>query len=210
MSKGKHVWIVTEGETDEEFYKKVVGQLRQNFDGQQFKVDKLDYYCAKGIGNFAKKIPNTYKNKIVSKYPEQDKIVFLCYDTDVFDFSLKPPINKNKLAKDLKALGAKKIYHIKADKTIEDFFLVDSTGIINFLRLGKKYKVNKSHKGLDLLKKMYKDANKTYFKGEKTEGLIDALNLNLIMGSICKQLSNLCKELGYDCDKGLCLKKSKK
>jgi len=204
MAKGKVIWIVTEGETDQEFYKKIIAQIRQNFNGKPFAVDKLKFYCAKGIGNFSKKIPKTFENDIVSKYPEEEKIIFLCYDVDVFDYAAKPPIDRKKVVKDLKRLGAKKIYHIKADKTIEDFFLIDEQGITDFLRLGKKYKVKKGLKGLELLKRMFKDANKTYFKGEKTEGLIEALDLKLIMANICVQLSQLCKELGYPCDKAKC------
>lgn len=46
---------------------------------------------------------------------------------------------------------------------------------------------------------MHKDAQKTYFKGEKSEGLIDVLNIELIISRVGRKFLTLCKELGYDC-----------
>lgn len=43
-------------------------------------------------------------------------IVVLCYDTDVFEFGVHPPINRSKLEKDLIDKGASKVIHIKAKK----------------------------------------------------------------------------------------------
>jgi hypothetical protein len=207
MQKGKVVWIVTEGETDLEFYKQIVAQLRSNFNNAPFGVDSLSFYCAKGIGNFARKISNTFKNKIAKDYPNHEKIVFLCYDVDVFDYSMKPPIDRKNVIKLLKTLGAKKVYQLKADKTIEDFFIMDIDGIKNFLGLGKKYNPKQNKNGLETIKKMFKDANRTYFKGEKIEGLVSSLDLNLVMSQICEQLSSLCQEIGYNCNKDKCKRK---
>jgi len=81
--------------------------------------------------------------------------------------------------------------------------LIDIEGIKRFLRLPRRYKLpNKS--GLELLKQMFKDASKTYFKGERVSGLVDALDICLILTKICKQLSVLCNELGYKCSGDKC------
>lgn len=204
MNRKRLLVIATEGETDAEFYKKVLSTIKLNNDRINFNFDKIDYICAQGISGFAKKIPNKFKNKFATvEFANYEKIVCLCYDLDVFSLEQKPPVDRDKLENDLKAIGVDQVIHIKADKTIEDFFLIDIEGIKRFLRLPRRYKLpNKS--GLELLKQMFKDASKTYFKGERVSGLVDALDICLILTKICKQLSVLCNELGYKCSGDKC------
>lgn len=57
MSKNKNVvLIVTEGETDELFYKKILEVLRSKTPYNYFLVDKIDYICVKGFGKFDSKL----------------------------------------------------------------------------------------------------------------------------------------------------------
>jgi hypothetical protein len=206
MTRPKMIWVVTEGQTDEEYYKQIIREIRKNNDNVPFSVDKIKHTCAKGIGRFEKKIPNVFKKDIIKAFPEHDKVVFLCYDQDVFQFASKPPVDRKRLESTLKECGASKVYHIRADKTIEDVFMKDPEGIKNHLRLSQNYRINTSLSGLDMIKKMFKDANRTYFKGEKTEGLIEALDLTRIMLETCPDLRNLCRELGVKCDGKRCRK----
>lgn len=104
------------------------------------------------------------------------------------------------MKKDFKNAGADKLIEIIADKTIEDFFLYDIDGIKNYLNLGKSYKVSFKNNGLETIKKMFEDANRVYFKGERVEGLVKSLNKKLILSNICSQIHILCKELGYKCN----------
>jgi hypothetical protein len=55
MSKQRLLVIVTEGPTDEEFYRKVLSEIKQNNDGVKFSFDSIKFICAYGICNFARK-----------------------------------------------------------------------------------------------------------------------------------------------------------
>jgi hypothetical protein len=204
MNKTRVLVIVTEGETDDEFYHKLIAEIRRNNDGGFFKVDELKYICCKSITRFSHKLLKKFEEEVINKFDNAQITVFLCYDTDVFMQNPHPPVNREKLEQDLLIKGATTVYHLKADKTIEDFFLMDMEGIIKYLRLGKKYKIPKNKKGLELLKQMFKDGNKTYFKGERVDGFIDALNISKICLRICPQIKKLCSELGYECNGEKC------
>jgi hypothetical protein len=131
--------------------------------------------------------------------------VFLCIDEDVFEFSKKPPFNRNELLKVLKNAGAKKCTYIIAKSSIEDWFLCDLEGVISYLRLPKSTKKPKGS-GQDALKKLFKTANKIYIKGSKTEGFIEKLDIVKIMKTFCTSLKPLCNALELDC-RTLCDKK---
>ena len=205
-SKKRILIIVTEGPTDEEFYKRVVEYTKQKNKCKKYNFDAIKHMCAGGIGNLHKKMLAKFKIEICKddEFSNYEKIVCFCYDKDVFKkTNSNPPINREKMKKDFYDAGASNIIEIIADDMIEDFFLIDTDGIIKFLKLGKKYKIPQK-KSLDLLKQMYKDGNKIYSKGTKAEGLVDALNMDLILSKICCQLSPLCTELGYCCNETIC------
>ena len=119
----------------------------------------------------------------------------MCSDTDVFDFAPKPPIKWDEVKKELKANGASKIIHVQAKRSIEDWFLYDLEGILKFLRLGKNTKVSGKN-GYDKLQRLYKQANKVYFKGIKSNGMMTHLNIEKIAYAVEDQLNPLYKELG--------------
>lgn len=110
---------------------------------------------------------------------------------------------EKKMINDFYEAGADKIIEIIADDCIECFFLKDIEGVKKFLKLGAKYKVP-NKKGLDLIKQMFKDGNRIYYKVAKVEGLVKALNINLILAQICYQISQLCDEFGYNCQRNKC------
>ena len=45
---------------------------------------------------------------------------------------------------------------------------------------------------------MFKDANRTYFKGERVSGFIDKLDMELIASKISLTIKELCEILGYN------------
>ena len=207
ISDNKRILIVvTEGPTDEEFYKRVINYTKAKNKCKKFNFNEIKYMCADGIGNLHRKMLAKFKIEICnnSEYSKYEKIVCFCYDKDDFKkTNTNPPINRDKMKKDFYDCGASKIIEIVADDMIEDFFLIDIQGIIKLLKLGKKYKIPQKE-SLDLLKQMYKDGNKIYSKGTKAEGLVDALNMDIILSKICCQLSLLCMELGYCCNNKIC------
>ena len=131
-------------------------------------------------------------------------IIIHTNDLDVFKKNIQsPPINREKMKKHFYEAGANEIIEIKADDCIECFFLKDIEGVKKFLKLGAKYKVP-NKKGFDLIKQKFKDGNRIYYKGTKVEGLVKALNINLILAQICYQISQLCDEFGYYCQRNKC------
>lgn len=183
--------IVTEGETDLEFYKKVLEKFKLKYNKSKFPFDNIDFVCAKGIGNLQSKIINVIKRRLFNTqdYVDAKKTIILCYDKDVFEYSQNPPIDREQLISEIKSLGECNIIRIEANRMIEDFFLHDYDGIRKYLRLKQTYKLKLT--GYQGLKKMFKDAGKTYFKGEKAEGFIDRLDLDLIIDKIGEELKEL-------------------
>lgn len=193
----KVITLYVEGETEEEFYNKLNKHLKSKYASNNYIIKVV---CVKSNTRFACKLVNKFKNEIISKYSKEEKIVCLCYDSDGFEFGKHPVINVNKLENDLKNAGANKIIHIVANKTIEDYIMIDSENVIKFLGLPKTTKI-KGKDGLEKIKKLYSQANKTYFKGNRTSGLIDLIDMEKICNNVCQQISPLCKEIDVCCTK---------
>lgn len=192
----KCVVIYTEGETDEEFYNMVLDTIKLKLPDKKFNADVIEKSCIKGIAKFQKKLVNKFAKEIVKKYgKDHDITVFLCYDTDVFEFGVQPPVDRNALEKDLRNAGAKEVVHIKANRTIEDFFMYDLDGIIDFLNIKKPKRITGSA-GLQKLEFLFSKANKIYQKGYKCQGFIASLDMQLIFSHICSEIKPLCIELG--------------
>lgn len=130
MGSDKVVVLFVEGETEKEFYDAVIKRLREINGG------RLDCYVnvqvLKGIGNFKKKAERILLKGIMKneKYKNLSAHVVLCYDTDVFDRDKnRVKINWKGIEKGLKENGAASVSHVKAVKSIEDWFLIDKSGI---------------------------------------------------------------------------------
>lgn len=189
--------IVTEGETDEEFYKKLLNHIKVISKVPRFPFNSIDFVCAKGIGNLQNKIVNIIRSRLFNSEEtiETEKTIVLCYDLDVFEYNQNPPIDREQVIKDIKSLGKCKIIKIEAKNMIEDYFLIDFEGIRKYLRLKPNYRLKLS--GYEGLKKMFRDGGKTYFKGEKVEGFIEKLNLGKIFSEIKSEIKDFCLALGY-------------
>ena len=75
--------------------------------------------------------------------------------------------------------------------------MYDIEGILGFLRLSKKTKVS-GNSGYNKLQRLYKQANKVYFKGIKSNGMIERLNIEKIADAVKDQLNPLYEALGID------------
>lgn len=69
--------------------------------------------------------------------------------------------------------------------------------ILYHLQLPKKTKISGKN-GYDKLKNLYKRANKIYYKGMKSNGMIDKLNIYKIVVAVKEQLKPLYEILGVD------------
>lgn len=209
----KHILFFLEGATEVEFYKRVQRRMRDKTGLGRFpKGVFVTTFNLEGIGNyFNKKIISRIKDYKKQHFEEGDTIiVFLCYDLDVFSdkqFQNKKTINN--VVDNIKKLKVDEVYPIKADRSIEDWFLIDKDGWVKYLsdnskNLLKKLE-NKDLNGIriieDVLKK-YK--HETYVKGNRVEAFLDFLDVELIMCSKCSTIKIICDHVGVACEKCQC------
>ena len=185
--------LFVEGDTEVEFYKKLIANERNKTKNNRFNIS-IECKNVKGIGNFKNNVIRKFEKEIKPKYNKYEFTIVLCSDTDVFELESKPPVNWNEVISKLRELGAQNIIIIKAEKCIEDWFLYDSKSILSFLKLNKSTKV-KGKNGYDKLKNLFKKANKMYFKGMNCKDLIDVLDIEKISSKVYNQLKPLLEAL---------------
>lgn len=129
MIKKRLLYIVTEGETDLEFYKVILNTIKEVNNKTKFTFDKIFYDCANGIGKMSNKIVRKFKHKYCTEdFVDYEKVICLCFDKDVFEFSKIPPTDLKKLKIQFESIGVDKIILIETNRMIEDFFLYDLKG----------------------------------------------------------------------------------
>lgn len=207
MSKNKQVKkciiLYVEGQTEVEFYNKVKEYMKTKLPKKKFEVDQFEVICTKSINQFKKKLLLKFEKEIMSKYNKKDEVIVgLCYDSDGYEFGFHPAIDRNKLEKELNEKGASKVIHLVAHKTIEDWIMLDEKGVLRYLGLPLNTAI-KGKNGLEQLQLLFKKKNRPYLKGTKVEGLLDALDFNLICSKLCCELSLLCCEVGIKCSKDI-------
>ena len=189
--------LLVEGDTELEFYKQVVANIRKLHPMGRFDTN-IEYRNVGGVGGFKNIALRKFKKEIRSKYEEDCEFtIVLCSDTDVFDFSQKPPIKWDEIKREFVNIGVSKIIHIQAKRSIEDWFLYDVEGIIKFLRLSNSTKISGKN-GYYKLQNLYKQAHKVYYKGVQSNGLIERLDIEKIADAVKDQLNPLYKALGVD------------
>lgn len=189
--------LFVEGDTEVEFYKQVVANARKHHPVGRFNTN-IEYKNVRGVGGFKNIALRKFIKEIKPKYEDGCEFtIVLCSDTDVFEFASKPPIKWDEVKKELVNNGASKIIHVQAKRSIEDWFLYDLEGILAFLRLSKKSKLS-GKDGYDKLQRLYKQANKVYYKGIQSNGMIGRLDIEKIAKAVKDQLNPLYKALGID------------
>ncbi len=189
--------LFVEGDTEVEFYKQIIANARKLHPAGRFDTS-IEYRNVKGVGGFKSIALRKFTKDIKMKYDNNCKFtIILCSDTDIFDFAPKPPIKWDEIEKELLDNGAEKIIHVQAEKSIEDWFLYDLESIFGFLRLSKKTKVSGKN-GYDKLQHLYRQANKVYYKGIRSNGMIGRLNIEKIADAVKEQLNPLYEALGVD------------
>lgn len=145
--------LFVEGETEIEFYKAVISFARGKLKNKRFDTC-IECENVNGIGGFKNIALRRFEKKVKPKYDEACKFTVV---------EQKPPVNWDEVRNDLISAGAHDVILVRAKKSIEDWFLYDSDSIVSFLRLKKGEKITGSN-GYDKLKRLYKKANKMYFK----------------------------------------------
>lgn len=189
--------LFVEGDTEVEFYRQVVANARKLHPSGRFDTS-IEYRNVGGVGGFKNIALRKFVKEIKPKYEDSCEFtVVLCSDTDVFDFAPKPPIRWDEVERELAGSGASKVIHVQAKRSIEDWFLYDIEGILGFLRLSRNTKVSGKN-GYDKLQHLYKQANKVYYKGIQSNGMIGRLDIEKIANAVKDQLNPLYKALGVD------------
>jgi hypothetical protein len=183
----KIIVIFVEGQSEEAFYSKLCNTIQKD----KGSSNKIIIKNLKGIGNYESKAFSKLKNEIIPKYKNASFEVFCSYDTDVFDFPYqeKPPVDWKKVEDKISSLGYQ-LKHIKVNKAIEDWFLIDLEGLCLFLNIKKQSKL-KGKNGYQKIKNLFSSANKIYQKGYNVGGFVDKLDFKII----CDALKDDVKEL---------------
>ncbi len=186
--------IFTEGETDHIFYQYLIDLYRKKNPKIEMEIVR---HNIKGITRFQNKLLCCYKNDIAIKYSNYEHYIFLTYDTDVFEYSANPPVNWQKLEKKLLLEGVKGVFHIKAERSIEDWFLIDKEGICKNLRIPLNTKIS-GDSGFKKINSLFKKANKVYSKGKESTEVISKLDIEKIRNKVSNQLKDLENFLGIN------------
>ncbi len=192
MSK-RCIIIYSEGETEIEYYDALLIKIKEKYKIDKFNADKIIKTCLKGITKFDKKLLKKFEYEIIPKYKDYEIIVFLCYDTDVFDCSINPPVDWENVSNALNKLGASKVIHIKAKKCIEDIFLIDIKGICQFLKIKQIDRINGKN-GVQKMQNLFKKGNRIYQKGYSCEGFIKSLDMEKIFEEVKPMLEPFINE----------------
>ena len=183
--------LIVEGDTEIEFYRRLVQYAKKEKQGSNTKVE---YINVKGFGSFKVTALRKFLNDVKPKYKNTKFTIALCRDTDVFEYGARPEIDWQAIEDAFKKNGANKVIHVKAERCIEDWFLIDAESIIKYLRLSEGTKIQGTN-GVDKLSKLYKKANKVYYKGAKASDLISKIDIKKIVDEIAGELYELFEEL---------------
>jgi len=190
-AKQKFVLIFTEGETDKIFYQRLISYLTDKHGDCKHRYAIHDI---KGIGHYASKVPGIFENRYLSKYKNSDFTIFCTYDTDVFKFKAKPPVDWDLITKDLSNRGAVKVCFIKAETMIEDWFLLDKEGLCRYLRISVSGTLN-GNDANEKMKNLFKKSNKVYQKGTNCSNFTEALDIEKIYNKLKIHFTELEDEL---------------
>ncbi|MCP4265347.1 MAG: hypothetical protein GY777_07205 [Candidatus Brocadiaceae bacterium] len=87
-------------------------------------------------------------------------------------------------------MGFDKVHHIKAKKSIEDWFLLDIKGLCNVLKI-KQPKTLKGNTGYLKIKNLFKQGNRTYQKGYNVNSFVDRLDYKQILSCLKNEFEEL-------------------
>lgn len=155
MNRG--IVLFLERETEKTFYDKVISQLREYCGTFDCRVIIKNI---KGVGNYKNRVKRIFQNDILRNNKGVSFVVFLCHDTDVFEMEDHPPGEWKTVEQELRRMGVRNIFHIAAQRCIEDWFLSDTEGILRFLRLSRKTTV--SGTGAEAIQLLFKKQNRLY------------------------------------------------
>ena len=203
-ASGRAILFLYEGETEGEFYPKV---LKQYIDPKECKM-RLSSQCLGGNFNINTKVINAidnYLNYLKGKVDIKSLHVFVALDREK-RAEFMAPIDLVLIRKQVKSSVVSSIDTIIATQDFESWLFIDIENIYRFLkapvstRNATIYKNYESFNNSDL-SRLFAQHKKQYRKGKKVEGLLNAIDISKIYDN-CQELRN-----GIDSIKKLCKKK---
>lgn len=190
--------FIVEGVTEKVFYLEYVSQLcaAQGFVLEKDNTSSEDCYLivsprdtkvAMMVSvNSVSQMTNSatwFHRACIEGYPAINWTVFLCYDTDEYnqDITKFHEGDWARLRRSIES-SANKVVDMAAEADIEDIILCDLVSVLAFLGLPADTVVPLGNKGKTKLKKLYRmvASNSAYHSGERSRGLIAALNMQTI------------------------------
>lgn len=102
--------LFVEGDTEVEFYKRVLLNARQKRPQKRFDIS-IECKNVKGVGGFKNIALRKFIKEIKPKYGEECEFsIALCRDTDVFELSPKPPVDWVEVESTFKEYGVKTLF----------------------------------------------------------------------------------------------------
>lgn len=191
----KNITVFVEGDTDREFFEMLLKYYREQ---SKQGINTCKIYNLKGFGRYESKIISKVKNEIKPRIEKSGGIlhaVCCSYDTDVFEFAEKPPVDWKKVKTQIKGLGIKNFTEIRARMMIEDWFLKDLNGLCTFLKIAPPKSVD-GKDGFSKMKNLFRKGNKIYQKGNNCHTFIGNLNVEIIREQVKVELREFEKLLG--------------
>lgn len=172
------VLLFVEGATDKVLFLKIL-ELYKTMSPKSRKV-KCVVKSLDSVTNYSSKAKRILRNEVQSIQGTRDiiKTVLCSYDTDILEFSHKPPIDWGILKPDLeKIVGEGKVAQIPVEKSIEDWLLADIDGICKYLKVKSKPRKLQGKSGFEKMKNWFKLKGKVYNKGYDSENIVKHLNI---------------------------------
>lgn len=173
------VVVFVEGETDFQFFTKLLKYYEQNSSSsiRRYKIVQMN-----GVSHFTSRVKGKLKGEIIPNAKKKGlKVVAVCccYDTDVFEFSERPPVDWKSVKAIVTSLGINYFVEVKVDQMIEDWLLDDLEGLCKYLGL----ETNKScssdlpgKNGYEKMQNLFRRAHKVYLKGNAAKRALDNLD----------------------------------
>lgn len=186
--------IFVEGSFELAFFKAVVKAIQDQNTSPIVKHPLIIYKQLSRIGDHQNNAIRIFRSQVLIDYSGVSFDVILCHDSTIVEFSPKPPIDWRLVRNKLISAGAKRVYHILADKTIEDWILLDYYGVLRYLNLPQDTIIS-GNDGITKLRNLYKKANNVYLKGGESNALVEHLDITKINANIHNKIKPLIKLL---------------
>jgi hypothetical protein len=199
-SFNKGVAFIYEGDTEGVFYQSMLKHYLSKYTEYgitkelENPIGEYRYILTNGVQSIVMKTftvgaviahpasANWFRNSCRQKYKGIDWVVFLCYDTESYNYDISQfqEGDWKELKKSLSSNRKTTVFDLAASADIEDIMLLDFNGVCDYLGI-LKCDIPKGRKGKTKMKNLFRDNGSTYHEGERAKLLIDFLDKDKII-----------------------------